>query len=251
MNDRKVFLGCPTHDGRMESAAADIFYSAASKDPVIIMNNQSSALTANCNHLYATALNYKKHHPLKWFALLHSDVIPEEFFVDKLIALAEQHEADFMSAVIPIKDQRGVTSTGFLFGNSFHTRITQKQLWNEHMPATFDGPMALAAIEKMGQSGNMFFQHNVLLANTGCMVVRLDKDWSEKLFFTIEDQIYQGEDGLFKVRFFPEDWNFSLMVNNHGGKVMCTREVLVKHAGGTRYSNHEQWGHFTDPETKY
>ena len=251
MNERTIFLGCPTHDGRMETGAADIFYSAASKDLIIIMNNQSSALTANCNHLYATALNYKKNHPLKWFAMLHSDVIPEPLFVDKLISLAEEHNADFMSAVIPIKNSLGITSCGFRFGDSFHTRITQKQLWNEHMPATFDGPMALAAIEKMGFSDKMFFQHNELLANTGCMVVRIDKDWSDKLYFTIKDSIYQDEDGLYRVNFFPEDWNFSLMVHQHGGKVMCTREVAVKHAGGTRYSNQDQWGNLVDPETKY
>src|SRR5438034_6910050 len=71
----------------------------------------NSLLAGNCNVHWCEALNLREQNELKWFAMLHSDVIPEAFWLDKLIAEAEKHQADMMSAVVPIKTDQGLTST--------------------------------------------------------------------------------------------------------------------------------------------
>ena len=43
--------------------------------------------------------------------MLHDDVVPEAFWLDKLIAELELHSADVMSAVVPVKSGNGLTST--------------------------------------------------------------------------------------------------------------------------------------------
>lgn len=257
MNQPIAFLGCPTHDGRIDRECADILFSAASQQNVLIGVNQSSLLTQNCNHLYATALNYRKQYPsLKWFAMLHSDVCPEPFFLDKLIHLAEQENADMLSVIIPIKDQSGMTSTGIGRDSTLMMRLTQKQM--QFMPPVFDLEKVKEVINTMCNEGAVdqgpwlysLDKCNRLLANTGCMVVRLDQPWNEGISFSMVDYIIKDESGQWTAKCFPEDWFFSKSVADQGGKVMCTTAVKLKHAGVAKFSNQEAWGEMVDLHAK-
>src|SRR5690349_4749240 len=111
LKEGNVFLGSITHNGQLDFRMARIFYGFACRERAMLqVVQQSSLLASACNNLWCKALNNRVKDNLKWFVLLHADIVPEEWFVVKLIALAEQHDADVMSAVVPIKEPTGVTS---------------------------------------------------------------------------------------------------------------------------------------------
>lgn len=238
-----VFIGCPTYD-RIEAGTAQALYgSATQQHEVCVMINGKSLLNNNCNTLYAMCLNERENLGLNWFAMLHADIEPEAWWLDKLIDEAEKHEADMMSVVVPIKDERGLTSTALMGGNNrVYCRLTQRQVCNPGFPKTFDLDTAVNALGSI-PNGELCVEgvpRVALLANTGCMVLRL-KPWADKLFFQTKDAIIQ-EGGKFVAWDFPEDWMFSLAVKANGGKVMATTSVAVTHRGGFRFRNTSPWG---------
>lgn len=243
MTPQTVFLGCITHDGRIDMKTATALYTDASKEHNVLLKiHQSSLLAKNCNELWCDALNLREKHNLKWFALLHSDVRPEPFFLDKMIAIAEKHDAHMLSVALPIKDHRGLTSTAVSHRtSSMHVagRITQTQL--RKLPATFSINDVLETLPNdFPEAGNM------LLANTGLMIVRIDMDFSKEVFFTINDAIVQAEDGTYVAQVEPEDWFFSKCVQAYHGRVLVTREVQAYHVGNMEYNNQAVWGNETD-----
>ena len=116
---------------------AAMFFSHASQERAILHRLQQTSLLASaCNNLWCDALNKRMQDNLKWFVLVHADVVPEPMFADKLIAIAEKHDADLVSAVIPIKDENGLTSTAISGPDHFtrFTRLTTKQVNHPHFP---------------------------------------------------------------------------------------------------------------------
>ena len=81
------------------------------------------------------------------------------------------------------------------------------------------------------------------------MVARLDREWSARAFFTINDRIIQQPGGMFAAEVEPEDWFFSRTVAELGGKVMATRTIRVEHLGGIPYRSDRVWGKNIDPAT--
>lgn len=239
----KVFVGSLTHDGRMDLSMYSTMLSKSSvKYDTLNMVAQSSLLTRNCNELWCAALNKREQYKLKWFALLHSDVRPETCWLDKMIDLANKHEADLLSVALPIKNEEGICSTAI--SHPFDTlqtagRITQKQL--KKLPKTFDINDVHATL-----SEDLPVRGDFLLANTGCMIVRLDKPWSERLYFTINDTIVLDEEGKWSMKVEPEDWFFTRLVAQYGGRVMVTTEVQAHHVGPMAYNNQGVWGKDVD-----
>src|SRR5260221_2329947 len=138
----KVFLGCPTHDGRIHDGCAKYFYkNTAQHHEVEGAVATFSLLTFNCNLLWAVALNRHEVKQADWFAMIHSDVEPEQFWVDKLIAEADRHKADIMTAAMPIKNEKGLTSTAISHPSDdcrAFLRITMSQVRHPSFPVTFD-----------------------------------------------------------------------------------------------------------------
>jgi hypothetical protein len=181
--------------------------------------------------------------------------------------LAEKHDADVMSAVIPIKDDNGLTSTAVSGPDRFTrmTRLTTKQINHPQFPETFDIDMAWDALFNKLPDGlklegpPVHVERNLageiieipprLLVNTGCMVARLDRDWCAHAHFTINDRIVQQPGGIFQPEVEPEDWFFSRIVAELGGRVMATRSVRVEHLGGIPYRSDRVWGKEIDPAT--
>src|SRR5215471_7821754 len=90
-----IFIACPQHDRQVDFRTAKaIWRTASQRHSCDICPQKSSLLATNCNILWCTALNYRATKPLQWFAMLHSDVVPEDWWVDILIAEAERHGAD-------------------------------------------------------------------------------------------------------------------------------------------------------------
>ena len=86
-----------------------------------------------------------------------------------------------------------------------------------------------------------------LLANTGCMVCRLDRPWAARVYFTIRDEIVFF-DGGWKPAVFSEDWFFSRGIDRAGGRVMCTKKLALVHAGGAEFPSDRAWGQPRDTE---
>jgi len=112
MSDPKnIILGMPGY-GRQTSAAGRGFWRAC-RDQRTMLNAyyNGSLLASNFNQLWCLALNHvHEGRPLEYFAMLHDDVGPEDFWLDKLIAELEDKQLDVLSVVVPIKDSRGMTS---------------------------------------------------------------------------------------------------------------------------------------------
>jgi len=238
-----LFLGTMTHNGQLDYLMAKAFYMTPTRErEVFYMPRQSSLLAAAYNHLWCYALNNREKHNLKYFAILHSDIVPEDFWCDKLIAELEKYDADVMSAIVPIKENSGVTSTALSGPDNFTRalRLTMKQVWHPGRYETF-------GIKEMHDEGWQVEEDAKLLVNTGCFVARLDRPWCSRVHFTINDRIRVGIGGQLISETEPEDWFFSRRVAEEGGKVMATRTIKLDHMGGRAYKSHEVWGSEVDP----
>jgi hypothetical protein len=249
-NNQPVFVCCPTHNAQMHMLAAKAVLLDASTRPLIPAIGNSSLLAYGFNTFLCDALNNRGKYNLKWFAMLHADIAPEKFWLDKLITLAEQHNADLLSAVIPFKDASGLTSTALSNPESDFgalMRLTLHQVHGGKLPKTFDLGDVVSNLTTINTE---LIENFYLLVNTGCMIVRIDQPWSEKLFFTINDTIEKNIDGTYTALVEPEDWFLSKLVAQHGGRVMATSEVIATHLGGGTYPNHAAYGHQHDPNFK-
>jgi hypothetical protein len=181
----------------------------------------SSLLCMSFNVLWAGCLNDRTLRNYSYFAMIHDDICPQQGWLDILVDELEAHDADMVSAVVPIKEPTGVTSTGLDdTGNEWSPRrLTLKELWN--MPETWSDPK--------------------LLLNSGIWVCRFDRDWCEKVYFEQQDRIFQLPDGQYAVATKSEDWQFSRLLRSLGCKLLVTRKVALEHERKewhTRYA----WG---------
>lgn len=186
----------------------------------------ASLLTWNFNSAWATALNLKESHGLTHFLLIHADVRPKgEDWLDVMLAEMERMQADVMSAIIPIKDQRGLTSTALDTDPWRPLRLTQRQVLTE-FPETWTA--------------------DELLFNTGLLLVDLRKPWVEQVCFTMRDQIVRDDDGQWRAYVQPEDWHFSRQCRALGVRAYVTRKVVVEHFGTGCWSSGQVWGEPVD-----
>lgn len=258
MRTDNVFLGSLTHNGLLDYRMAKAFFVAASRNHQIMYKvQQTSLLASGCNSLWCDALNNRENANLKWFAMLHADIVPQDWWLDNLIEIAESSDADMLSAVVPIKGPDGVTSTAVSSRDPFvrFCRLTTRQVNHDSMPSVFsiDTLKSLCNLPEFQHLERAFHSdYNdggkpFLLLNTGCFVCRIDRPWAHEVFFTIRDRIEQSLGGAWMVRQEPEDWFFSRMVASAGGKVMATKHLRVEHIGPVAYDSTQQWGKLWDP----
>lgn len=232
-NTPSVFLALPTYDGRMEmlTAAAAFLWPTLGKCRVGHYLHRGSLLASGFNSLWCQALNLAAEDKVNRFAMLHADVVPtDRGFLDKLERVLQETGADVVSAVIPIKDTRGVTSTAL--GDPDDPwrpvrRLTMREVFD--LPETFRG-------KDLGHEGP-------LLVNTGCMMVRMDRFWPRTFSgFQIQDRVVEDTDGRMRPMNLPEDWAFSDFLWRSGVDVVATRAVSVSHIGRIEYVNNQAWG---------
>lgn len=224
-----VYIGIPTYDGRVHKNLANALQKAsANRFPKTTSIITCSILTRAFNLLYAHALNERKN-GTSHFCLLHDDIVPEPLWLDKMMRLLEEHRADVLSVVIPIKSDKGLTSTALdvaVGDEDPHWRVkrlTLKEIYNDYEPT---------------------FTHEKLLVNTGLMLVDLRKPWVEDVWFAFEDKIIPDPKvpGNFKAVGVSEDWFFSRRARELGAKLYATREISILHAGTIEYANTSAWG---------
>jgi hypothetical protein len=236
-----VALAMPFY-GQVHAAAARAFWGCPSlgRHKCLPGAKGSSLLARGFNIAWHTAMEMKRRDrpEITHFAMLHADVVPEPGWVDILVEELEKHGADVVSAVVPIKDSKGLTSTAVEFPPDpfeVERRLTMTEVMR--LPETF-------GIEDVG-----YRDGRALLVNTGCFIADLSKPWCRDVCFTIRDDVQYTADGTPNVRCVPEDWGFSKWLHDRGAKVLATRRVKVHHHGGNDgYPNDSAWGEWSDDE---
>jgi hypothetical protein len=237
---RRIFLGMPGYGDLTAGAANGLYHptcgrleigGVAYRVALDRVYKGGSLLAHNFNALWCGAINLDAQGPpVNYFAMLHSDVEPEEGWVDKLIEEMESRDLDMLGVVVPIKDLQGLTSIALQNpnGDSWRPlcRLTMKEIMQ--LPETFTA-------DDTGCE---------LLLNTGCWVCRFDAEIAKQVHFTINDAIHFDEErGIYVAEVEPEDWHFSRRMNELGLKLGATRKVRITHAGSMRFGNQKGWGH--------
>lgn len=181
-----------------------------------------SILTWSFNTLWAAALNLKEEAGLTHFLLWHSDIRPlGQDWLKTMIEEMFASEADVLSAIVPIKDRRGLTSTALDTDPWQPVRITQHQAHHE-LPVSWTAPN--------------------LLLNTGLMLVDFTKPWVYDVCFHMHDRIVRNPEGKWTAHVIPEDWDFSRQCHRLGLKLVATRCVTVEHFGQGCWNSSQIWG---------
>lgn len=235
----RVFLHIP-HTG---SLAPEVLESLAAPPTFGDLEVQMSAsgmslLAMNFNGGWAAALNCSPRPD--YFCMHHSDIgvgYDSAGWLDYLVSELDRTGADVISVVVPIKDTRGLTSTGLLRrqgGRHEHRRLQMKEL--DALPDTFDAQDVAALFAEEDPA------ERILTVNTGLWICRFDKPWVENVCFTIKDKILPNGDGTFTAHVWPEDWNFSEWCYDNSLRVVANKKVPVGHRGGTVFSSRARWG---------
>jgi hypothetical protein len=249
-----IFLALPRAKHHTDEDLNAVRAWASQKHFVDSYRTRSALITYNCNGLLATALNERATHGWSLFAMLHYDIRPQQFWLDVLVDQLICHSADWMSAVVPLTGKdNGYTSTALAESAdrlANRRRLTQSQLHHPRFPETFDVQMAALAIEQLPPPYRISqCPRGFLWCNTGCFVVRIDRDWDwTTVCFASDDRLVLSA-GRYLEYVFPEDWTFSHRVAEAGGKVMATRLVKLTHTSeetGKQYRSDEVWGHPVD-----
>lgn len=231
-SERRVYLGMPGY-GRMTAAAGvGLFRACADMENVRVHYQCGSLLASNFNQLWCGALNRVLcGERVDYFAMLHDDVGPAEYWLDTLIDELEDKQLDVLGVAVPIKDTRGETSLALHNEGDNWTPAGRLTMHDIHqLPETFTS-------EDIGLP---------LLLNTGCWVCKFDMKWADKVHFEINDRIVlkQFSDGewRYQAQTEPEDWFFSRVLHQLDLKIGATRKIAVNHRGEMDFTNERAWG---------
>jgi hypothetical protein len=232
MSNAKTLLGMPGYGKQTAAAGRGLWRARRDMSSVAVEYRQGSLLAANFNALWCSALNAcHRGEPIKYFAMLHDDVGPEDFWLDKLIEEMESNNLDVLGVAVPIKDTKGLTSLAIDGDGTWRPkcRLTTSEVAS--LPETFTS-------EDVG---------GPLLLNTGCWVCKFDLEWARKVRFTISDRIvFNTARDRYEAEVEPEDWYFSRLCHELGLKIGATRRVSLTHRGEMDFSNQRTWGDVFD-----
>ncbi len=198
------------------------------------------------NILWADAHNLFHEGKITHFAMLHGDITPdpEQRWLDILLEEMDARNATLVSAVSPIKDGRGVVSSGIADLDDPWLpwkRFTLREI-HEQLPETFD---------HVGAG----YPDRPLLHNTGLWVCDLRKRCFHKLgddneldlYFKFPTRAVLGTSGKLEHQRESEDWRFSADLWRMGVKdTFITRRVHLTHHGKMDFTNKSVWGSFRD-----
>jgi hypothetical protein len=227
-----VFVGVPIYDQLTPQALPGLIL-ATERHAYNLQTECGSLLALMFNKLWCSALNQRRERGLTHFAMHHADIEAPPGWLDLLVEEQARVGADVLSAVVPIKDRRGLTSTGWQDRDSrIIRRFTMQEVAG--FAETFDAAAA-------GRSGHW------LVVNTGLWICDFTKPWVEKVCFSVLDAIVKDEEtDAFAAKCLPEDWNFSGWCARQGLRVCATTKIKLGHHGKTCYRNDSAWGEWQE-----
>jgi len=227
----------------------------------------SSALCENFNSLWGLALTTKTgKRPCSHFAMIHDDIEPRRdvFWLDVLMDEMRRTGADVMSAVSPIKDPLGKTSTAVgdadnawdnrrLMIKELAAPIVMDESGSPIGKSESDEPERPRLPETFGidelVEWDPTLEGKCLLMNTGLWLADLSKPWVNDVCFETCQRLTIGDDGARHSWFAPEDWLFARQLAHWGAKVMATTKVPLIHWGDAApWPCPGEWGNETDEE---
>lgn len=240
----RIFIAVPTMESVHKAALPGLTApSNAAHRLWSVRPEGHSLLPKTFNDLLCMALNERRQYGWQYFVMHHSDLEAEVGFLDKLMDIyhycRKTYDARVLSVTIPIKDRRGITSTGKRGQNKNIVRVTQHHLWGEPcLPDVF-------GVESFADNA----EGDHLLINTGLMVFNLNDEWVEPWVldeaFCLRDKVFKDPvTGNFIATCMPEDWGFSVYCHRHNIKVMATKAIKVAHHGSFDFPNWHKWGNW-------
>jgi hypothetical protein len=229
----KVFLALPSRGSVITPLATALFKTG--KTPCELRSHSCSLLTLTFNSLWAMALN-ERANGFTHFAMIHDDIWPmDDGWLDLLLKEFKASGADVLSTCVPIKDDRGLTSTAVMHKPTQRMiRLTMTEVCD--LPDTFNAK-------------DCGYDDCVILPNTGLWICDFTKPWVERICFTMKDRIFKGADGQWVPQCFGEDWGFGVQLAEMGLKVSATTALKVVHQGKFDYPNFAPWGGWKKDET--
>lgn len=232
MSGPVVALAMPRGTPAVRSrAAATAFYRASARRDVtrLEMDKTETSLAIRCfNLLWAQALDARAEYGITHFCMQHDDVCPEPGFLDVLLDQLEATGADMLSAVIPIKNPTGCTSTAVSMGDPWTLRrLTMHEVFQ--LPEVF----GLDDIPWRRPDSQ-------LLLNSGLWVCRFTDDWVERVCFRDQARIIRKPDGKFQAQDISEDWDWSYQLQALGLKLRATRLPLYHER--PEFTTRQPWG---------
>src|SRR5688572_12707397 len=107
----RVLIGIPTYLGQMHARVAHSLIRCSAKSHWDLAEVDSSACAMTMNTLWIQAIEMAEAGHIDRFLMLHSDIAAENYFLDKMVDIMDRTGADVLSAIVPIKDNFGYTST--------------------------------------------------------------------------------------------------------------------------------------------
>lgn len=224
-----VAVGMPCRDFLAHSAAVDAIHECAMR-PAKVLHlklGPCAILEHNFNRYWAEALNARDERGATHFAMIHADVCPEPGWLTLLLDALLDTGGDLVSANIPLRDWRGLTSTAVYEDDPWvRRRLTLHEL--ELIRPTF-------CAADVGRR---------LLLNSGLWVCDLRRDWCDEFVFKSEHRI--SRDGRRSAEVLSEDWYFSHWLNERGAPIYATSTIRLRH---DQFPNYPTWGAWeTDEE---
>lgn len=236
-----VFIALPTHDGRMQFGTADAslrylnwgtLAQVWGDDPPFDVRMEVHATSDLCrtfNLLWCAALNVGATH----FAMLHDDLVPHPNWLIRLWTTMQAHGAACVSAVSPIKDIRGLTSTAV--GGADPHDGTEDWRWEVVKQVTLED---LRSLPDVFSASDLGFAHHPLLVNTGCMLLDI-KQITQKIpdfRFDMVHGLHCDAAGVWRIRNDrTEDWELSRDLYRVGLVALAHQGIQIKHYGGKVY----------------
>ena len=244
-----ICIGLPTCGHSCHSIQRDMLMLATNRSiRVDLRGGNSSSLTGNFNDMWVMAVNGRKTDAnpdgYTHFAMMHSDIVPSEFWLDKLIDLLAENHLQVLSVMSPIKDDHGLTSTGFDTDQWRPRRLTIIECMKLPLIVT----NTLTDIERCRKIvGDPV---GPLLINTGLMLIDMTSPWVEHLCFQFRNRLIRQPDGKLFAEFEPEDWAMSRDLHRWGAPFgfVDGRTIPLGHSGDVLMMNTWDGGRFSKDE---
>jgi hypothetical protein len=238
----RVMVGMP-HAGPLHAEAYDSARTCCTNTnidpelqvmPVGFQRANTGGLTLSFNLLLATALNmFADGRKATHFAMLHSDIEAEGYWLNVLWNEMRRHQLAVVSAVVAIKDRHKLnTSTAVgQIGNPWTVNRYIYVRERQTLPTTF------TAKDVCGEGEE-------LLINTGCMLIDLGSTPEIAAFwdgyaFRVNNRIVKDENGRYVDQFESEDWLMSRDLRKAGLPYGATWAVPTRHLSGSYWPNYE------------
>jgi len=200
------------------------------------------------NVLWCNALNAARTEGVTHFAMIHADIEPalDQDWLNIMLAEMEKYDLDFISAVVPIKDSRGLTTCGIGDPKDPWVPFRRFTMYEVHsFPETFNQD------DTGYPSTDWYLNHNsgMIMADLRKPVFRKSlPDGEMAIWFEFKKRMFFDQEGEAHLVGESEDWNISRRLWLAGAKTAVTRKPALKHYGMTGYPNTHGWGQYAHDE---